>query len=100
MPLLVFSPFLADATVTMVRRILSGERFWQAHHDHYYQRLVRLGWGHGRTAISAYAVMAGAGVLAIYSTSRGTGEQIAIAAIWAAVLVAQLAVIEVKWRRR
>jgi UDP-N-acetylmuramyl pentapeptide phosphotransferase/UDP-N-acetylglucosamine-1-phosphate transferase len=55
--LLVFSPFLVDATVTLLRRLLRGERVWQAHKTHYYQRLVQLGWGHRRTVLWEYALM-------------------------------------------
>src|SRR5690606_10611586 len=49
-PVLVFAPFVIDATLTLARRIARRERIWQAHRDHYYQRLVRMGWGHRRTA--------------------------------------------------
>ncbi len=38
--LLLFSPFIVDATVTLFRRLLRGEKIWQAHRTHYYQRLV------------------------------------------------------------
>ena len=38
--LLVFAPFLVDATFTVLRRALAGEKFWQAHRDHFYQRLA------------------------------------------------------------
>src|SRR5262249_3508936 len=38
--------FLADATITLGRRLLRGERVWQAHRDHYYQRAVRHGLSH------------------------------------------------------
>ena len=99
-PLLLFSPFIADASLTLARRVVAGERFWQAHHDHYYQRLIRTGWSHRRTAIAAYAVMAGASGAAVFSVVRSTGQQLAIAAIWVTVLAALLATIEVKWRRR
>jgi UDP-N-acetylmuramyl pentapeptide phosphotransferase/UDP-N-acetylglucosamine-1-phosphate transferase len=57
-PLLVFAPFIVDASVTLVRRGMRGEKVWQAHREHYYQRLVRLGWGHRRTALVEYALMA------------------------------------------
>ena len=50
-PALVFAPFIADASVTLLRRLARGERFWQAHREHYYQRMVRLGMGHARTAM-------------------------------------------------
>src|SRR5690606_5547729 len=46
--LLVFSPFLLDATVTLIRRAGRRERFWEAHRSHYYQRLA-LRWGHRKT---------------------------------------------------
>ena len=55
--LLVFSPFVADATVTLLRRLISGERVWVAHKTHYYQRLVQLGWGHRKTTLVEYGLM-------------------------------------------
>jgi UDP-N-acetylmuramyl pentapeptide phosphotransferase/UDP-N-acetylglucosamine-1-phosphate transferase len=38
--------FLADATITLARRLLRGERIWQAHREHFYQQAVRRGLGH------------------------------------------------------
>jgi hypothetical protein len=38
--------FLADATITLVRRALRGEKVWQAHRQHFYQRAVLGGLGH------------------------------------------------------
>src|SRR5260370_21918775 len=38
--------FLADATITLLRRLLRGERVWQAHREHFYQRAVQRGLGH------------------------------------------------------
>jgi UDP-N-acetylmuramyl pentapeptide phosphotransferase/UDP-N-acetylglucosamine-1-phosphate transferase len=38
--------FLADATITLMRRLLRGERVWQAHREHFYQRAVQRGLGH------------------------------------------------------
>lgn len=55
--LLAFAPFIVDATVTLLRRLAHGERIWEAHRSHYYQRLVRLGWGHRRTVLAEYALM-------------------------------------------
>jgi UDP-N-acetylmuramyl pentapeptide phosphotransferase/UDP-N-acetylglucosamine-1-phosphate transferase len=46
--MLVFAVFIADATVTLVRRALNRERVWKAHRTHFYQRLVTLGWSHRR----------------------------------------------------
>lgn len=42
--------YLADATVTLVRRALRGEKVWRAHREHFYQRAAAAGLGHRRTA--------------------------------------------------
>jgi UDP-N-acetylmuramyl pentapeptide phosphotransferase/UDP-N-acetylglucosamine-1-phosphate transferase len=56
-PLIVFAPFVVDASVTLARRALRGERVWQAHRSHYYQRLVLTGWSHRRLAVAEYGLM-------------------------------------------
>ena len=38
--------FLADATITLLRRLLRGERVWLPHREHFYQQAVRRGLGH------------------------------------------------------
>ncbi len=55
--LIVFSPFIVDATITLIGRVWHRESFWKAHRSHYYQRLVRLGWGHRRTVLAEYILM-------------------------------------------
>ena len=64
-PLLVFSPFIVDASVTLGRRVLRGEKVWQAHRSHYYQRAVLLGASHRQLAIAAYALMLAMAALAL-----------------------------------
>ncbi len=56
-PVLIFSPFIVDATVTLFRRLLRGEKVWQAHRQHYYQRLVLAGWGHRKTLLAEYGLI-------------------------------------------
>lgn len=60
-PLLSFvvllGPFVTDATATLVRRLVRGERVYQAHRSHAYQRLVRAGWSHA-TVAGAYGLAA------------------------------------------
>ena len=63
-PLLVFSPFIVDASVTLMRRALQGEKIWQAHRSHYYQRVVLLGASHRQLALAAYALMLSMAALA------------------------------------
>ena len=54
--------FLADATITLLRRLLRGERIWQAHRQHFYQQAVRRGLGHAavvRRVIAADLLLIG-----------------------------------------
>jgi UDP-N-acetylmuramyl pentapeptide phosphotransferase/UDP-N-acetylglucosamine-1-phosphate transferase len=54
---LAFSPFIVDASWTLVRRLATGQKPWQAHRVHAYQRLVQAGWSHRRTTVCEYGVM-------------------------------------------
>jgi UDP-N-acetylmuramyl pentapeptide phosphotransferase/UDP-N-acetylglucosamine-1-phosphate transferase len=36
--------YVADATLTLARRLMAGERVWQAHRTHYYQRATDRGF--------------------------------------------------------
>lgn len=56
-PLLIFLPFLADASLTLVVRALRGRRIWQAHREHLYQALVLRGWPVSRVLLVAVAAM-------------------------------------------
>lgn len=82
-PALVFSPFIVDATVTLLRRLLRGERIWQAHRSHYYQRLVLLGWGHRKTVLAGYGMMLAAAATALaVSESAGRAWELVAAVGW------------------
>lgn len=47
--------FLADATLTLVRRLARGERVWQAHREHFYQRAVLSGLSHDAVVLRVIA---------------------------------------------
>lgn len=99
-PVLVFSPFIADASVTLARRLWRRERVWEAHRDHYYQRLVQLGWGHQKTALAEYALMLACGLLGLAALPAAAPAQ-ALALAAAALAYAGLIVaIERRWRHK
>lgn len=99
-PLLVFSPFIIDASVTLLKRILRREKIWQAHKSHYYQRLVQMGWGHRKTALLEYGVMLAAGVSGIVATIYGGWLAMAIIAVWCLAYVAIMVAIDLAWAAR
>jgi UDP-N-acetylmuramyl pentapeptide phosphotransferase/UDP-N-acetylglucosamine-1-phosphate transferase len=79
---LLFSPFIVDATVTLLRRALHRERIWEAHRSHYYQRLVRAGWGHRKTVLRAYLLMLACAAGALEGGRMTPWEQLWLLGSW------------------
>jgi UDP-N-acetylmuramyl pentapeptide phosphotransferase/UDP-N-acetylglucosamine-1-phosphate transferase len=80
--------FLADATITLLRRLLRGERVWRPHRSHFYQRAVQRGLGHAAVVyqvIAADLALIGLG----WAAENGWGNAALLAA--AAVVAALLA---------
>lgn len=98
-PLLVFAPFVCDATLTLLRRALRRERLWQAHRDHYYQRLVRMGFGHRGTALIEYAAMGGCAAMALLARREPAAVQAGVVALAAALLIAMAFWVDLRWAR-
>lgn len=97
-PLLVFSPFIADASVTLARRTVSGARIWEAHRDHYYQRLIRMGWGHRRAALAEYALMTLCGIAAVAGLGWPVAGQMAMLLVAVLFYVLIFGLVEMAWR--
>jgi len=53
--IILFSLFWFDATVTLIRRKLNGEKLSQAHKKHAYQRLTQAKWSHFK--VTNYAMI-------------------------------------------
>ena len=54
--LLVATPLLADACLCVLRRLLAGQRVFQAHRLHLFQRLHQAGWTHAQVSLTYIAV--------------------------------------------
>ena len=50
------SVFIVDATLTLVARVFAGERWYTAHNQHVYQRLIAEGWSHSRVLVIYQAI--------------------------------------------
>lgn len=82
LPLLVFSPFIVDASATLVRRLARRERVWQAHRSHHYQRLVLAGFSHRQVALGEYLVMVACGLSAVAMQDAGGEVQVGVVVAW------------------
>ncbi len=81
-PLLVFSPFIMDASVTLLRRLWRREAVWLAHKSHFYQQLVQAGWGHRNTALLEYVLMLASSVTAVWAIQASNKTQAVILGCW------------------
>jgi UDP-N-acetylmuramyl pentapeptide phosphotransferase/UDP-N-acetylglucosamine-1-phosphate transferase len=82
----VFAPFLADATTTVVARGIGGKRVWQAHREHAYQRLVQAGFSHKQVAVGGYLLMLASAVVALVADRKAATMAVAIAWLIAVVV--------------
>jgi UDP-N-acetylmuramyl pentapeptide phosphotransferase/UDP-N-acetylglucosamine-1-phosphate transferase len=82
---LAFSPFIVDATWTLFRRLSRGERLWEAHRSHHYQRLVLAGWGHRKTLLYSYVLTAAGATTAVAGVRMPAGEQAWLFVAWAGI---------------
>ena len=99
-PVLVFLPFVADASATLALRLVRGARVWEAHREHCYQRLVQMGWGHARTLALYAALMLGTAGSALAALAWAPLLGLAALSLWTVVLGSLFAVTEYHWRRR
>jgi UDP-N-acetylmuramyl pentapeptide phosphotransferase/UDP-N-acetylglucosamine-1-phosphate transferase len=81
--------YFADATLTLARRLLRGERVWEAHRQHFYQRALAPDGDH-----AAVARMVAAGdaalIVAALVAARWPAAGLALAAIVVIVLLVAL----------
>jgi len=44
--LILLSPFIGDASFTLIKKIINGGKWYQAHNNHAYQKLYQIGFNH------------------------------------------------------
>jgi UDP-N-acetylmuramyl pentapeptide phosphotransferase/UDP-N-acetylglucosamine-1-phosphate transferase len=96
----VFSPFIVDATVTLIRRMLARERFWAAHRSHYYQRLAQSHLGHRGTTLRWYLLMASVAVTALVLREAAPSVVAGAAAVWFVIYLVFFRWIDRRWPRQ
>ena len=87
-PLLVFGPFIGDATLTLLKRALRRERVWRAHTRALLPAAsCRMGLGHRGAALIGYAAMLLCAAAALFG--RQQAPELQAATFGAASLVAR-----------
>ncbi|MDT8408643.1 MAG: glycosyltransferase family 4 protein [Wenzhouxiangellaceae bacterium] len=81
---IIVSPFVVDATATLLWRLGRRQQWYNPHRDHAYQCLIRSGWSHQRVLL---------GLIAINSLLVLPGVALIIWQAWTDILVAMVLVI-------
>lgn len=81
-PILIFSPFIMDATLTLARRLFKKQKIWLAHRDHYYQKVVLSGWGHRKTVLTEYGLMTVCGLGALLYSKLTDSGRLTLLLLW------------------
>jgi UDP-N-acetylmuramyl pentapeptide phosphotransferase/UDP-N-acetylglucosamine-1-phosphate transferase len=84
-PALIFSPFIVDATFTLMKRLFRGDKIWLAHRQHFYQRLVLAGWSHRKTLSVEWFLMVASGMTAVLYQNAQAPAKAGILIVWALV---------------
>ena len=92
--------YLADATITLMRRLVNGEQIMQAHRSHFYQRALDVGLSVNQVVARVFALNLALGLLALLSVLRGSALLNAAAFITGLVLVTLLLVDLSRARRK
>jgi UDP-N-acetylmuramyl pentapeptide phosphotransferase/UDP-N-acetylglucosamine-1-phosphate transferase len=73
--------YIADATITLFKRLVNGERFWDAHRAHFYQRATDNGFSAGQVVTEIFLLNGLLVGLAIASSAtQSTGVELAMLA--------------------
>jgi len=82
--------YLVDATITLGRRVVKGEPFWQAHRTHFYQRATDNGFSVPEILTRIFLVNLGLGALAVVTIAARSTATSLVALVTSAILVGWL----------
>lgn len=89
-PLLILSALYLDAGLTLFGRLVRGEKIFQAHHTHYYQRLLSLGLNHKQVTLLEYLLVVFLGMSAVVYFMAGDFFALFLTACWFVVFTAAI----------
>ena len=83
--------YVADAGVTLIRRVRRGERWYESHREHVYQRLTEAGqWTHARASLFVAGMSGIVGVLGLAADGAAMGVRVLLWLAAATTLAAYL----------
>lgn len=96
-PIVIFLPFIADASVTLIKRILKRENIFEGHKSHYYQRLVALGFSQRAVCISSYFMMVTCSITGLLLLNATNTQIIAGLGALLSLITLIFIIIDIQW---
>lgn len=90
--------FVLDTGMTLLRRVVRGDRWYEPHREHFYQRLVRAGKSHTFVTCWELALQLLVLVLMLIYVRSGTAARIALASLVPLIWMAFFAYCEIAFR--
>jgi Fuc2NAc and GlcNAc transferase len=90
-PVLVlpFANFILDTTATLIRRMWQGEKWYQSHRSHFYQRMTNMGMSHAKvTVVELISVVLSCVAATWYLLSGSTGRIASVIAVMVGFITA------------
>jgi UDP-N-acetylmuramyl pentapeptide phosphotransferase/UDP-N-acetylglucosamine-1-phosphate transferase len=97
--MLLHANFVLDTAATLVRRMIRGERWYQAHREHFYQRLIRSGKSHYLSPVSKWCCRSSSVLMLCYQPATHLVRLVlalAVVVIWFAFFITASVVL---WHR-
>jgi UDP-GlcNAc:undecaprenyl-phosphate GlcNAc-1-phosphate transferase len=94
--ILLLGAFLFDTIVTLGRRIMKKKKWYLSHREHYYQRMIDLGFSHIQITLGEYGLTFLLGISAIlYSRAIQTNQTLAFAIlfVWLVIFISLIRLI-------
>ena len=97
---LIHTNFVLDTAITLLRRVIKGENWWQGHREHFYQRLVRSGASHPLVTVIEAVMQILSGVLLYQLLFVGSWGSTAIASLVISLWIGFFYYCEVQFSRK
>lgn len=98
-PVLVFSPFVADAILTAFKYVRRRGKLEQAQRSYYYQCLAKMGWEYHHIVAIEYSLMFLAGLSALLGLRLSLFGQGNMLVWWGAIYLGLVIWVDRSWRR-
>lgn len=76
--LMLHSNYVLDTGFTLCRRAMRGDKWYSAHREHFYQRLIRSGWSHSKVTLTEFLLLLISSIMMASYSCVGTAARVSL----------------------